>query len=376
MASVSKVLIVGGGFSGMSAAIQLRKRNIPVDLVEIDAGWRSYGAGITINGATLRAFDTIGILHRIQAEGYCADGVDLFTADGHKIAELPTPRLAGADVPGGAGIMRPVLARILADATRASGTQVRLGCTFESIHLSHDSVEMRCTDGQRSQYDLLIGADGLFSKVRQALWPAQAPRPRYTGQGVWRAAMRRPDEVRRPAMYMSAHTKAGVNPVSRDEMYLFLTESRPTNDFVPDHELVPALDALLAEFSAPVLRHARAQLGRGSLIVYRPLEALLMPEPWFRGRAVLIGDAAHATTPHLAAGAGLGIEDAIVLAEELVGADTVESGLARFQGRRFERARMVVHNSLRLGEIEATGGSQQEHADIMRASMAALAQPI
>lgn len=376
MASLSKVLIVGGGFSGMSAAIQLRKQNIEVDLVEIDAGWRSYGAGITINGATLRAFGTIGILPRIQAEGCCTDGVDLFTAEGHKIAELPTPRLAGPDVPGGAGIMRPVLARILADATRASGTLVRLGCTFESIHLSHDSVEVCCTDGRRSRYELLIGADGLFSKVRQALWPAQAPKPRYTGQGVWRAVMRRSDEVRRTAMYMGGRTKAGVNPVSRDEMYLFLTEFRPTNDIVSDHELVPALDALLAEFSAPVLRNARAQLGSGSLIVYRPLEALLMPEPWFKDRAVLIGDAAHATTPHLAAGAGLGVEDAIVLAEELDAADTIDSGLSRFQRRRFERARMVVHNSLRLGEIEATGGSQREHADIMRASMAALAQPI
>lgn len=375
MASPSKVLIVGGGFSGMSAAIQLRKQNIEVDLVEIDAGWRSYGAGITINGATLRAFDTIDVLSRIQTEGYCADGVDLLTADGHKIAELPTPRLAGADVPGGGGIMRPVLARILADATRASGAEVRLGCTFESIHLRQDSVEVNFTDGRTSPYDLLIGADGLFSKVRQALWP-NAPKPRYTGQGVWRAVMKRPDEVRRPAMYMGAHTKAGLNPVSQDQMYLFLTESRPTNDFVPDDQLAPALNALLCEFSAPVLSDARAKLGRDSLIVYRPLEALLMPEPWFKGRAILIGDAIHATTPHLAAGAGLGVEDAIVLAEELGAAATVDSALERFQQRRFRRAQMVVQNSLRLGEIEATGGSQQEHADIMRASMGALAQPI
>ncbi len=375
MASVSKVLVIGGGFSGMSAAIQLRKHGIDVDLVEIDPGWRSYGAGITINGATLRAFDAIGVLPRIQLQGFCADGVDLFTANGHKLAELPTPRLAGPEVPGGAGIMRPVLARILAEATRASGTRVRLGCTFEAINDGSSGIGVQFTDSESATYDLLIGADGLFSKVRAAVLPG-APKPHYSGQGVWRAVMKRPTEIQRPVMYMGAHTKAGLNPVSQDKMYLFLTESRVTNDFVPDDQLIPELDALLAEFSAPVLRDARAQLGPDSLIVYRPLEPLLVPDPWFKGHSVLIGDAVHATTPHLAAGAGLGVEDAIVLAEELAVGGPLANALERFQRRRFARAEMVVKNSIRLGEIEATGGSQQEHANIMRTSMTALAQPI
>lgn len=375
MAIVRRVLIIGGGFSGMSAALELRKRGIEVDLVEIDAGWRSYGAGITINGATLRAFGTVGVLPRIMAEGYCADGCDLFSASGHKLGEVPTPRLAGPDVPGGGGIMRPVLARILSDATRASGASVRLGCTFNSIRPQADGVQVSFTDGSSSRYDLAIGADGLFSKTRAAIFP-QAPKPRYTGQGVWRAVAPRPETVQRPAMYLGAHTKAGVNPVSRKEMYLFVTESRPTNSYVPESELTSQLSALLAEFSVQVLRDVRDRLGPDSRIVYRPLEALLAPEPWFSGRVVLIGDAVHATTPHLAAGAGLGIEDAIVLAEALGGETSVDAALAAFQRRRFERCRLVVQNSLRLGEIEATGGSPQEHGDIMRNSFIALARPI
>jgi 2-polyprenyl-6-methoxyphenol hydroxylase-like FAD-dependent oxidoreductase len=91
---------------------------------------------------------------------------------------------------------------------------------------------------------------------------------------------------------------------------------------------------------------------------------------------VLIGDTVHATTPHLASGACIGIEDGIVLAEELGRASTVEGALAAFQQRRWERCRMVVENSARLGEIEATGGDKTEHARIMRDSMIALAQPI
>ena len=95
-----KILIIGGGFSGMSAAIQLRKAGASVDLVEIDPGWRSYGAGISVLGPTLRAFRTLGILDEFLKRGAGTDGVDLFTSSGHPIGSLPTPRLAGPDVPG------------------------------------------------------------------------------------------------------------------------------------------------------------------------------------------------------------------------------------------------------------------------------------
>ena len=102
----------------------------------------------------------------------------------------------------------------------------------------------------------------------------------------------------------------------------------------------------------------------------------MLPRPWSVGRMVLIGDAVHATTPHLASGACIGIEDAIVLAEEIDRAADIADALKAFEDRRWERCRMVVENSLRLAEIEITGGDQAEHADIMRKSMMALAAPI
>jgi 2-polyprenyl-6-methoxyphenol hydroxylase-like FAD-dependent oxidoreductase len=103
---------------------------------------------------------------------------------------------------------------------------------------------------------------------------------------------------------------------------------------------------------------------------------MLMPRPWSKGRVVLIGDTVHATTPHLASGACIGIEDALVLAEELGRAADIPQGIAAFEARRWERCRMVVENSARLGEIEIAGGDKAEHAQIMRASLMALAEPI
>jgi len=374
--TTQRILIIGGGFSGMSAAIELRKQGHAVDLVELDAGWRNYGAGISLGGATLRAFRQLGVLDAFLAQGHAADGVRLCLPHGPQVAEIPTPRLAGAEVPGGGAILRPVLARILAEATRASGADIRLGCSFTRFAQDAEGVDVEFTDGQRRRYDLVIGADGLYSKVREALLP-QAPRPVYSGQAVWRAVLPRLPEIDTATMWMGPQIKPGVNPVSSSEMYLFVTEPRASNDHVDPASFVERLRGLLQGFGAPALQAIRAQLGEHSQIVFRPLEGLLVPRPWSQGRIVLIGDTVHATTPHLASGACIGIEDALVLAEELGrGADDVPAALAAFEARRWERCRMVVENSSRLGEIEIAGGDKDEHARIMRSSLTALAEQI
>jgi len=374
ISSIRNVLIIGGGFSGMSAAIELRKRGIDVDVVEIDPEWRSYGAGISIGGATLRAFRTLGILERFLKEGAASDGVILCAPDGTKLGNVPTYRVAGPDVPGGGGIMRPVLARILADATLEGGARVRLGCTFTAIEQDADGVSVKFTDGSEGRYDLVIGADGLYSSVRKVVLP-DAPVPKYSGQGVWRAVVPIWD-VEVCTMWVGPKMKAGVNPVSKDEMYLFLTEDRVVKHRIPDDQLLPMLKDLLSQFKAPLVQKIREHLNEDSQIIYRPLEGLLAPQPWHNGRIVLIGDTVHATTPHLASGACIGIEDAIVLAEELENYDELDEAIEAFEARRWERCRMVVENSARLGQIEIEGGDKAEHSRIMHESHEALAQEI
>ena len=373
--AAQRILVIGGGFAGMSAAIELRKRGADVDLVEIDPGWRNCGTGISVAGATLRAFQQLGVLEAFLAHGVASDGVSIRLPHGPELAELPTPRIAGPDVPGGGAILRPALARILADAARAWGTRVILGHTFQSIDQDADGVDVRFTDGQHRRYDLVIGADGMYSETRQNVFP-DAPKPRYTGQACWRAVVPRPPEIRTTTLWIGPTIKPGVNPVSQTEMYLFITEPRPTNAHVERSTFVDQVRALLAEFSAPMLQTIRDGLGPTSEVVFRPLEGILMPRPWSKGRVVLIGDAVHATTPHLASGACIGIEDAIVLAEEIASRPHIAAALTAFEQRRWERCRMVVENSWRLGEIEIAGGDKAEHARIMRESHVALAQPI
>jgi len=373
--AIEKVLVIGGGFAGMSAAIEMRKRGVEVDLVEIDEGWRSYGAGITLGGATLRVFRMLGILDAFLERGNAADGALVHMPDGTRIATLPTPRVAGDEVPGAGAIMRPVLASILADATRAAGAKVTLGHTFTSIDQDADGATVELTNGVTGRYDLVIGADGLFSKVRETVFP-DAPKPAYTGQCVWRAVVDRPAEVETAMMWLGPKVKVGINPVSKTQAYIFVTVDQPAKLRLNESEYLGLFKKLLEPFTAPLVVSLREGLNESNSIVYRPLEALMLPRPWHKGRVTLIGDAAHATTPHLASGACIGMEDAVVLAEELERADDVEAGLVAFEERRWGRCRMVVENSLRLGEIEINDGDKQEHARIMRDSMITLAAPI
>jgi 2-polyprenyl-6-methoxyphenol hydroxylase-like FAD-dependent oxidoreductase len=375
MTKVERALIVGGGIAGMSLAISLQRASIATEIVELNPDWRVYGAGITITGPTLRAIDQLGLLERFMTEGHFSDGAVICDPDGNVImASRIIGQPLGARIPNAGGILRPVLHRLLAQTTRASGAVVRCDVTVGGIGQMDDIVAVDFTDGTRGRFDLVVGADGIHSRLRSMVFP-DAPRPALTGQGCWRAVVPRPAEIDRARVYVGGPVKAGVVPVSRDEVYLFLLQHVPGNPRMPEAEWPRLLGQQLRGFGG-VLGAIRDGLDASSRINYRPLETLLMPPPWHRGRVVLIGDAAHATTPHLASGAGLAIEDALVLAELLKSEPHVEQALVKFTARRFERCRMVVDNSARLGELEMARASPHQQAELARESMLELNAPI
>src|SRR5262245_51661970 len=187
MTNVHRVLIVGGGIAGMSLAIALSRKGIASEIIEADPDWRIYGAGITITGPTLRAFDALGLLDRIEACGFCYDITRICDTSGRVIIPSRVAgRPLGARIPNGGGIMRPVLHRILSETVRAAGAQVRLGVTVAAIGHNGQGVSVTLTDGSERQADRAVGADGVHSSVRAMLFPG-APARVLTGQGCWRA---------------------------------------------------------------------------------------------------------------------------------------------------------------------------------------------
>lgn len=370
---LSNVLIVGGGIAGMTSAISLSRLGVAVDIVDLDKDWRVYGAGISITGPTLRAFRMLDLLDEFRERGYCSDTTRLYTPVGDLIAEIKNPPLA-ADLPAGGGIMRPVLHDMLARRTRSIARSIRLGVTVDHYEEDADGASVRFTDGSSGRYDMVIGADGFNSRMRALLFP-NAPKPRFTGQACWRTVAPRPPEVKGVEMFLGGRWKVGVNPCSPTEMYLFALVSAPGNPWVDPAEYPQRLRDALEGFGGSIA-YVRDGITDKSSINYRPLEVLLMPTPWHSRRALLIGDAAHATTPHLASGAGLAVEDSVVLGELIATGADIDTVFAQFMARRYERGAMVVNNSVRIGELEQAGSGADEQQKLMTDSMAALAQPI
>lgn len=373
MAAAKTALVVGGGVAGMSCAIMLRRAGIEVSLVDLDPQWRVAGAGITITASTLRAFKAVGILERVMEAGHTHEGIRVCTVDGRPVEEVRSPPL-DAGVPGAGGILRPVLHRILSERTTALGVQVKLGVTVESLEQDRAGVSVRLTDGTRGRYDVVVGSDGIYSRMRQLLFP-DAPKPQSTGQACWRLMIPRPPEIDRRHFFLGGTVKCGLTPVSKEEMYLFLLEYVPDNPWREPKQQHALLRGLLQGYGG-VLARVRDDLSESSRIVYRPLEAHILRRDWFSGRCILIGDAAHASTPQLASGAGMAAEDGIVLAEELQGASTVEGAFRNFMKRRYERCRLVVENSLEIGRLEIAKAPPEQQTAIVAQSLQVLAAPL
>src|SRR5579875_599401 len=373
MAKIDKVLIVGGGVGGMSLAICLARQQRNVELIDLDPDWRAVGAGLSLNNASLRAFDRVGVLGELRKHGDVHAGLKLYD-----IAGRPVPILAPAGGGGLAGesggILRPVLHKILADATRNSGIAVGLGITVATLTQDATGVDVTFTNGRSGRYDLVIGADGLRSKIRDLIFP-DAPKPHFTGQGCWRAVFPRPADMHSSEMFIDPHHKAGLNPVSRDQMYLFFMGTVPENTWMPEERWPEMLKERLQPFGGRVAA-VRETLSDKSQVNYRPLEMLLLPSPWYSGRVLLIGDAAHATTPHCAYVAGLAVEDAVVLAELMQGDDALPAVFETFMRRRFARCRDVVEGSCKLGELEMSHASLTEHRAFSAEMARIIASPI
>jgi 2-polyprenyl-6-methoxyphenol hydroxylase-like FAD-dependent oxidoreductase len=369
---ISNVLVVGGGIGGMTTAIALRRRGVDVTLIDADPQWRVYGAGISVTGVSLRAFDDLGVLDEVRKRGHVGAGMRGKSVTGQTMFEPPVPDNP-TPVQQGGGIMRPVLHEILSSAVRRENVTIRLGLKVAGLVQDEAGVDVTFDVGTTGRYDLVVGADGIYSQMREMIFP-DVPAPRFTGQGCWRVVAKRPPEVDRTEMYFGGPVKLGINPISQDEMYMFILEHVPDNPFFPDEELVPHVRALMEPFGGAIPA-VRESITRAEQVNYRPLEWILLPKPGHKGRVVLIGDAAHATTPHMASGAGMAAEDGLVLAEELARHDDVAEALHAFVERRFERARLVVENSVRIGEMEMAGDLSNQGPAMLGAAMAQLQQP-
>lgn len=366
------ILVIGGGIGGLTAAIVLRAKGHGVTVIERDPEWSVYGVGIIQQANVLRAMKQLDLLDNYMAAAVGFDFVAVHAPDGTLVAKVPAPRLVEG-YPANVGIGRPALHKVLGDRTIAAGAEVWLGVTAEALEDRGDEVHVRFSDGGEGRYDLVIGAEGVYSPTRQWLLP-DAPQPEFTGQGVWRYNLTRPADLDSLHVY-NGPTGVGLVPMSEALMYMYVTTPEPDNPFYERAGLAATMRAKLAN-TAPAIRELAEQITDDDGVIYRPLEALMLYGSWHRGRTVLLGDAVHATTPHLGQGAGMAIEDSIVLAEELDRHADIEAALSAYRERRFERCKYIVESSLAICRGQLGKGPPVDNHQATAQMFAVTSQPI
>ncbi|MBO1414862.1 FAD-dependent monooxygenase, partial [Streptomyces sp. FH025] len=351
------------GIGGLTLATALARRGHHVEVAELRDRLEALGVGIIQPSNALHVMREIGVLDECLAVGFEWEVLTICDPTGATLAEIPQPRMG--DAPSNNGIPRPALARVLADAAVSAGAQIRFGTTIASVTDDGEGVDVTLSDGHAARYDLVVGFDGIGSPLRRHLY-GDAYAPEYTGFANWRVTLPRSPEL--TGVLMSAgnlRAKALLTPISEDLMYLGSVFAEP-EDFRPDpshaHE---QLRERLAGFGGPIAE-ALEQITDPAAVVYSRISQVTVEEPWHVGRVVLAGDAAHASTPHLAQGAAMAVEDALVLAQSLDTADGVPAALAAWEERRRPRAMWVQSLSRAILKQETGTPTTPEEDELLK----------
>jgi len=326
-------LIVGGGIGGLSLARELSLRGLPVTVLERAPQLNPVGAGIIMNPNAMAVLERNGLAEEVRRGSWPYLTRETRDRHGRLLATRDyRPLYDSGRLSRGALVHRAHLLDVLYRSL-PEGT-VRFGAEVKRLEIPEGG--------------LVVGADGIHSQVRCALFGAIPPR--YMGYRSHRLVMDNVAGVRCFTEYLGRGVRIGLVPISEARLYVWTTFNSPCDAVLPDPRSV------FAQFAAEPVRGVAAALPPAGEIIVTEIEELA-PERWTSGRAALLGDAVHAMTPNIGQGAGMAMEDAAVLAEELAGAAEIEHALENYVRRRKARVETVMRISREVGEEGQRSGA-------------------
>lgn len=343
-----KILIVGAGIGGLCAAIALAQIGAEVDVIDIkpDNSVPGVGWGLRTNG--LRALREIGLLEQTLAIGFPTPPLSYFDRNGRHVVDIPYGRKFDG-MPNNVQLPRLGFLEMASARALEAGCTIMMATTAVDIRQDATGVTVGLSDGSSRRYDLVIGFDGINSQIRGYLFGEKYV-PVRSGGVAWRAPVRAPETLKGAVFCHGFGGKVGFVPLVGGMMYVIVTHFEPGR---PRHDP--------AAFAQIMHQRAREMMGDSTFmaeaidslrtapnVAYTPLDTVMVPNPWYRGRVMIMGDAAHAMTPYLGSGAAMAIEDGVVFAKLLQTGDTLYDVQTRFMARRYPRVKTIWDISLQM----------------------------
>jgi salicylate hydroxylase len=350
----TKILISGAGIGGLTAALALLRRGFDVEVYEQTPTLGEIGAGFQVGANGACVLFSLGLEERLKAVYALPTGKEVRlwnTGQSWKLFDLGATSVDRYGYPYFM-IHRADMHRILVDAVRAlKPGAIHLGKAAIGCDQTGSSATLQFADGGQASGDVVVGADGVHSPLRQALWGDS--KPSFTGLVAWRGlipAERLPERLRRPV---------GVNWIGPGgHIVHYLLRRGELLNFVAVVERSDwTVESWTERGSAPECARDFRGWNEDVQTMIAELDqpykwALLGREPmarWSQGRITLLGDACHPTLPFLAQGAGMALEDGLVLARCLEQFPDVDTALQRYEQARIERTSRVVRGSAENG---------------------------
>lgn len=342
MAIPQRILIVGGGIAGLTFAAALKRHGASADVIDFAPEWRPVGSGIAIGFNGILALNSIGLGSAVQERGVPLDSVTLLDSDGNRINGFRFGSVTDVYGASTTGIHRGALHDVLVASLE---NNPRLGTTVTALRELANGVVAEFNDGTSAEYDLVVGADGRNSKVRELVF-GQVDR-QYVGYCAIRVVIPRPPGFEGMCELWGSGRRMGILPIGEDLLYSYSTFLSARGAVRTPAENMNLLRELFGAFAGPARYIVDSDPDEDS-IHYGDIEQVILPK-WISRRVVLIGDAAHAMTPDLGQGGSMAIEDAVTLARILADSNEIAGALHRFQAGRYKRVRDMQRKSRQYG---------------------------
>jgi salicylate hydroxylase len=365
-----KILIAGAGIGGLTAALACLRLGFDVEVYEQASELKEVGAGLQLSANGNRVLYELGLESELKRLSCEATGKEIRlwnTGETWKLFDLGSESVARYGYPYFT-VYRPDLLRVLIDAVRTiKSDAVHLKARCQSFEQDEDCVTLRFEDGTVARGDALIGADGVHSKIRQALFGKD--NPEFTGLMAWRGVIdmeRLPEHMRRQVgtnwVGPGGHV---VNYALNAGRLMNFVGIRERNDWqVESWNQAGTREECAADFVG--WNEDIQQMIQAIDVPYK--WALMTRAPlskWSVGRVSLLGDACHSTLPFLAQGAVMSIEDGFILARALVAYSDIPTALQRYEAVRHERTTRIVEGA--AGNAKRFHNPELAHAEGARA---------